>query len=333
MIPAGLIPHASTLLAEGYVSRADAIAEVRYVASDPFASSSRAIHVRTLGGLSVEILPERGLDLGSVWWCGYPIAWRSALGPRGASSDPASSGWIGRFEGGMLATCGVDNIGPARDGLGLHGSHHLTSAFDVAVTRDRDHAVTITGTVDSSSVFGRCVEVRRRIRLDADVPRVTVRDMIINLGTTPAPTPVLYHLNFGAPFLMPATAIEVDAEQTLARDALTGGADWMSYPEPTDEVREYVWEHSGIVPDAAGGSSVAIRSSSLPATAVVSWRAEELPRCVQWVYPARRGWALGIEPTNAPIFGPARDHPDAGAPILEPGEARSSGFTLELRPT
>lgn len=40
--------------------------------------------------------------------------------------------------------------------------------------------------------------------------------------------------------------------------------------------------------------------------------------------------AVGIEPTNAPLFGPDRSGPHAGAPVLEPGETRTAGVTLTL---
>jgi len=42
---------------------------------------------------------------------------------------------------------------------------------------------------------------------------------------------------------------------------------------------------------------------------------------------------LGIEPTNAPLFGPDREGAGAGAPVLEPGEQLLTGFTLSFRPS
>lgn len=321
---------AARLVAAGLVARPDTVAEIRETVGDPHSGpGGRAYRVTMAGGLSVEVLPERGLDLGSLWYAGQPIAWRSALGPRGAGADPAGVGWIGRFTGGILATCGLDNIGPARDGLDLHGSHHGTPAEDVVLTRT-DAGVQVSGTIDSSGVFGRRVEVRRRILVHADTPAVSVRDVVTNLGTTPAATPLLYHLNFGAPLVMPGTRIEIDARLSAVRDIASADFDWHAFPEPTTDVLEHVVEHRGLRAGEDGVIEAVVRSAAVPVTATIRWRPEELPRCFQWVYPTRGGWALGIEPANSPLFGPDRFGPDAGAPVLQPGESRQSGIVLEL---
>ncbi|MDN4477344.1 DUF4432 family protein [Demequina sp. SYSU T00039] len=321
---------ASSLLSEGFASRPDALAEIREQVGDPRSGpGARSYRVTMLGGVSVEILPERGLDLGSLWFDNVPYAWRSALGPRGGSRDPRGEGWIGRFGGGALATCGFDNIGPARDGFGLHGSHHLTPAEDVAVGRTPDGDVLVTGVIDSASVFGRQVEVRREIRVRAGAPRVEVRDTVVNRGVVPAAIPVLYHVNLGAPLVLPGTTVAVDAATHEPRDPEAAVVPWSVYPEPSDAVGESVWEHAGLVADAAGVARARVTSPT-GRTATVEWRASEQPRCVQWIYPTRGGWALGIEPTNAPLFGPDRTGPHAGAPMLGPGEGTTMGVTIDL---
>ena len=326
----GGAPGPSALLAQGLVARADAIAEIREEVGDPRSGpGGRAWRVTMLGGVSVEILPERGLDLGSLWFDNVPYAWRSALGPRGAARDPRGEGWIGRFGGGALATCGIDNIGPARDGLGLHGSHHLTPAEDVAIVREPAGDVRVTGVIDSSSVFGRRVEVHREVRIRLGVPRVEVTDRIVNSGTVPVPIPVLYHVNLGAPLVLPGTRVEVRASRHEPRDPAAAAVPWESYPVPTEDVGEAVWEHTGLENDDAGVARVRVAAPD-GRVATVEWRVAEQPRCVQWIYPTRGGWVLGIEPTNAPLFGPDRTGPAAGAPMLEPGLTATTGVTLDL---
>jgi hypothetical protein len=41
---------------------------------------------------------------------------------------------------------------------------------------------------------------------------------------------------------------------------------------------------------------------------------------------------LGVEPTNAPLFGPERDGPHAGAPVLAPDAAWATGVRIGVRP-
>lgn len=321
---------AQELLAAGYIAQPDALAEIREEVDDPHSGrGGRALRVSMAGGLSVEVLPDRGLDLGSLWFAGQPIAWRSALGPRGASDDPTGAGWIGRFGGGMLATCGLDNIGPERDGRGLHGSHHATPAHDVTVRRLADASVVVEAVIDSSAVFGRRVHVERRIEIAAGRPVLQISDVVVNDGPTVAAAPVLYHLNFGAPLLMPGTEIKLSAGRRTPRDYTSSTFDWHHFPQATSDVVEAVWEHADL--DSVNGVVRAqILSPSQDLKASVEWRVDELPRCIEWLYPTRGGWVLGIEPTNAPLFGPERAGEHAGAPVLEAGERRSSGFTLQL---
>ena len=323
--------RATELLASGFVSRPEALSEVRETVGDPHSGpGGRAYRVTLCGGLSFDVLPERGLDLGSLWHRGYPIAWRSPLAAPGPTAGSAKDGWIGRFGGGMLATCGLDNIGPARGDHGLHGSHHATRATDVVIERTADAGVVISGVVDSAQVFGRQVYLHRRIEARADVAEIRVRDRIVNEGSTAEPVALLYHLNFGAPFLMPGTGIDVPAGAHVPRQRLAHVPSWRLVPESTETVVEAVWEHSVLAVDAAGRAAATVTSTALGVQAIVSWDPEALPRCFEWVYPTRRGWALGIEPANAPLFGPDRGGEHAGAPMLKAGAELESGFVLAL---
>jgi hypothetical protein len=325
-------PHSirsADLLAGGFVSRPDAVAEIRELLGDPRSGPrGRAYRITTACGISVEVLPERGLDLGSLWFASYPIAWRSPLESRGAFTDPAGEGWIGKFSGGMLATAGLDNIGPGHDGMGLHGSHHNTAATDVAIRRTADAGVVIEGVVDSARAFGRKVYLYRRIAIAADRAELTLTDRIVNEGTTAEGVPVLYHMNFGAPLVLPGTEIDVAAANHEPRDVAAQRFTWEHFPQPIEEVMESVWGHTGLERDAAGKAYARVHSAQLGITATVSWNADELPRCLEWIYPTRNAWALGIEPTNAPAWGPERVGIPAGAPVLEPGESINTGFTL-----
>ncbi|WBB78681.1 DUF4432 family protein [Micromonospora sp. WMMD882] len=315
------------LLTEGLIANLDAVVEIRESTGDPHSGpGGRAYRVALAGGLTFEVLPERGLDLGSLWYRGYPVAWRSPLPAAGPAATPDGPGWNGHFTGGMLATCGLDNIGRARDGHSQHGAHHNTRAVDVAVRRLAPAGVLVSGTVASAAVFGRQVHLRREIESHADRPSLTVRDTIRNEGLTTEPVSLLYHLNFGAPFLAPGARVTTTGARHTPRD--DDGTDWRTFPKPVDTVGETVWEHTGY---ATGPASATVWSPALRAYAEVSWDGDVLPRCFQWIYPSRRGWALAVEPANAPMFGPDRAGPHAGAPLLAPGDTVETGFTLTVR--
>ena len=55
---------------------------------------SRVARISMMGGLDLELLPDRGMDIGATSWQGTPLAWVS---PADAASpallDPGSEGW------------------------------------------------------------------------------------------------------------------------------------------------------------------------------------------------------------------------------------------------
>lgn len=320
---------AAQLVAAGYIGSTDALVQIRELAGDPHSGSGgRAYAVTLAGGLAFEVLPDRGLDIGAAWYAGQPIGWRSPLGSPGLAPTP--SDWLGRFGGGLLVTCGLDNIGSPRGAYGQHGSHHDTRAHDVSVERVTEPdrlGVRISGTIDSVEVFGRRVRTYRTITAYADDPAVHISDRVVNEGAWPATVALLYHVNFGAPLVLPGTTIAVDAEEHQARDPQEA-VGWQSFPGVSDELGEEVWEHRGL--RTVDGIATASVTSPTGLAAEVSWGADELPRLLEWIFPPRHTWALGIEPANAPIFGPDRDAPDAGIPILAPGESLTTTLTVRV---
>lgn len=309
------------LLEEGFLGTPDAAVQIRESVGDPHSSAGgRSIALTLAGGLSFEVLVERGLDIGSAWAGGQPIAWRAPLSNPGLAPSPA--GWLGRFGGGLLTTCGLDNIGAPRAGYGQHGSHHDTRAADVSITRlpasaDGGPGVAVSGVIDSVETFGRTVRVYREIEARCDSPSLIIRDRIVNEGRQTAPVALLYHVNIGAPLVLPGSRIEVGAERHEPREDVPGLDDWRTYPSPIDDVREAVWSHEELT--SIDGWSRASVTAADGRTATVEWITAQLPRLVQWVFPVRGRWALGLEPANAPLFGPERDADGAGIPPLGPG--------------
>ncbi|QYH35416.1 DUF4432 family protein [Salinibacterium sp. M195] len=315
--------RASELLSAGHVTRLDALAEIRD-ATDR--DGVRVIDVRLAGGLSFEVLPQRGLDIGSLWHQGSPVSWRSALPSTQCDVPALGAGFLSRFKGGMLVTCGLDNVGPERDDYPLHGTHTHTAASDVRYTRELvgEHiVVTVTGLIASMELFGRRLIVERRIVASTGIPRLEVIDHIRNEGQQASPVALLYHVNFGAPFLDEGTRVEVDAAEIRPRYDGMAIESAARFPEPTNNLDEAVFEHVAPV----GRVTVLPQHGGV---ATLDWKVATLPKLFQWVWPAAGGWALGIEPSNSPLFGDDRNLPHAGAPVLESGESLETGFSLDF---
>ncbi|HEY0186957.1 MAG TPA: DUF4432 family protein [Cellulomonas sp.] len=348
----GALPAAvlGALPAAGLVALPEAVAQVEEVVRT---GGERLLVLRLAGGLSIDVRPDRGLDLGAVWWRGVPLAWRS---PHRADPGPGH-GWEERFLGGLMVTCGPENIGPPTATAGQHGSHHLTPATEVRWWREVTPTgveVHVRGVVGHSTLYGTRVVVEREIVAATDRARVEVRDVVRNDGAGPVGVPLLYHVNLGAPLLAPGGRLHLApgsaagsapgsargsasgaGVRTRVRDPLPDGRDPLVMPAPLPGAEAVVAEHQGLAvgpdglaravltaPSAAGGPSAP--------QVVLEWPAGTLPRLCTWAWPAHGTWVLGVEPTNAPLFGAERDLPHAGAPVLGPGERWSTGVAVEV---
>lgn len=326
-------PTSGQLLDAGLVARPSGVAVVRELLDPLPGGVGRVLDVRVMGGIDVELLPDRGLDVGAAWYRGTPLSWTSPVGRGTPLDSPRGQDWVDRFRGGLVTTCGTDNIGPATGDAGMHGRHSHLPATEVRtdVRRDGDATVVrVSGTVEDVSMFGRRVVVSRTVETRTDSPVLVLRDVVENTGFEAVPLPLLYHVNLGAPLVVPGTRVRSGAEQVRAREPAPHVPDPSTLPQPGDGSPEAVFEHHGLeVVD--GQASVVVTSPAWETAAVVSWTAEALPRLYQWVWPTRRGWALAVEPSTAALFGPDRGTPRE-APLLQPGATLTTGLTVRLVP-
>jgi len=323
------------LVTAGYAPLVDLVADVGEVVA---AGGERVLRLRLAGGLHLDVLLDHGLDLGQAWYAGVPVAWRS---PNPVDPGPWAD-WESRFRGGLLVTCGPDNIGEPREGRGQHGTHHGTPAHDVTwrrVERDGEIVVEVSGSVAHTSLGGPRLVVRRTIRLATGSGAVTVDDVWRNAGAAPAGIALLYHVNLGAPLLAPGGRVEVDAGDgrltTRTREPLPEGRTALDVPGADPGHAPVVAEHRSPAWDAATATDTAVAVLTGPdgaPRASVTWTTATLPRLDTWCFPQTGTWVLGIEPANAALFGPERTRPWAGAPVLAPGEELRARVVVDVDP-
>jgi len=246
------------------------------------------------GAIDVVVRLHRGLDLGAASFEGQPFAWLTPL----AEDAPAIPGdWWASWGGGLMTTCGLDNVGEPADGLPLHGTYTYLPAQSVEADGNR-----VSGTVTDA----RGVVLHRRIVNDLDRGRLRLTDVTKNTGAEPQPAPLLYHCN------LLWGAVEIDSEAVEPRDAASAAGDWRILGAGPERVYEHLGARCARV--RIGELSVEIRSS--------------LPRLWQWVSPERG--VLGIEPANCSVRGRTFDASAGRLPILQPGEARETSLEITV---
>ncbi len=278
------------------------------------------------GALRFSIVPTRGMGLWNGWYDGNRLGWDSPItdGPVHPSLvNLAAAGGLGWLEGfdELLARCGLENNGapfevkvvkPDRSEsnttFGLHGKIANIPASYVAVHIETEppHEIVVEGHVDESRLFGPQVRMVTKIATVPGTNRLVVRDEFVNLKEQPVEIQILYHWNFGPPFLGPGsrfvaplksiTPRDARAQQGLSQHALYGG------PEPGSTEQVYYHElYSGSTGDPR--TLAMLRNQAGDKGVVLRFRTDQLPAFTLWKNTGglRDGYVTGLEPgTNYP---------------------------------
>lgn len=302
------------------------------------------IEVRTGAGLAFTVVPSKGLDLSHVEYGGTPISWMSPSGDvHPMFYDGRGTGWLASASGGMLMTCGLTNVGSpsALNGVehGIHGKVHHTPARQVSATGEwngDEYEMTIRGIVEEMALFGPTLRMKREIRCRLGDNRIRICDTVENIGFEAAPHMLLYHFNFGFPFLDDNTGIHIPSESVSPVRAEVPVEGWNVFEKPIQGYEERVYDHDMGTGDRA---EVALTQPhfpqacgrEVPLTASIGWSADTLPRLVQWKLPAAGTYVLGIEPANCGVEGIAAEQDKGTLVWLPPGEKRIYHLELDFK--
>ncbi|QZN85807.1 DUF4432 family protein [Cellulomonas sp. C5510] len=292
--------------------------------------------VRNPGGISVEVLLDRALDLGWADALGIPLAWRSARGPVvSGRHEPLGAGWTRTFGGGLLTTCGLASTGAAGTvgGVhhGLHGRIGHVPAENVrwALVDGADGpAVEITGDVVEAALGQPTLRLRRRIVLSTATPELRVEDVVTNDAFVDAGHMFRHHLNLGYPVVGPGTVVTATADPFAERD------------RPGVAARPFPWRLD-VAPGAAPERVLYCRPHPGPTATVtvtaptgqvveVEQDTDAWPLLVLWRDPSAGVNVLGVEPSTSRDGGRAQAEADGELLVLRPGESRTYCTTVRL---
>ena len=285
----------------------------------------RVIDGYNSSGLTVTLLPDRGLDVWLAAHNGRPLTWISQGSPH---APDFGAGWLRLFNGGLLVTCGLRHAGPPetdeRTGLwrDLHGDASLLRAWNVAVHRgwqDERYVVEVTGEMAEAALFGEQLHLTRTVRLVLGEPALEIIDVVENRYDTPAPFMLLHHFNFGYPLINQATMLHVAATTTVPRDLQAASAlhEWPHYQAATPRHLEEVFFHQVLADEA--GMAVAVLAAEEFGLAL-EWDTTHEPYLTQWKNYRSGTYVCGVEPGNCLPEGQNRAHREGRLAHLAPGE-------------
>jgi hypothetical protein len=273
------------------------------------------------GPLSVLILPTRGLGIWQAKYQDLSVGWnapaRQPVHPRFVNlHDRNGLGWLDGFNE-LICRCGLSFNGPPGQDDGaasplesdvtLHGKIANLPASEVELFVDEERQlIGVTGVVEESVLFGSQLRMRSTITSQIGSASVTIEDEILNAGSETAEVELLYHTNFGPPFLEEGSRLECAADRVVPRDgrAAEGVRSYECFLGPTPRYAEQVY-YFNLLSNEQGLTRTLLRNRAGNLGVSLVFSKSQLPCFAAWkcTQEERAGYVAGLEPaTNFPNF-------------------------------
>lgn len=252
-------------------------------AQDIIIQDKRCILVRN-GSLEFLFNKDNALDI--VWanFKGVNLSFLSKNGLNDGTRD-----FTGNFEGGFLYTCGMDNVSGCVAEKPVHGSLHYTKA-DNAYHYEKDGALYVCGDVKESALFGKNLILHRQYKITADA--LEICDTVENADFADSEYVLLYHINYGYPFLDEGLQLDIPATQSdpLTEIAKKRQAEMLKITPPIDKNDEDVYYHT------LAKGEVVLNNPDVGVRVTMEYDTADFPVTLEWKSMTSGDYALGIEP-------------------------------------
>lgn len=297
----------------------------------------RGIDGWTGSGLRFTLWPDRGLDIGEVWFNDKPIAWLhpGLGGPQ--YYEPEGNGWLRTFGGGLMTTCGLTHFGSPEDYEGQHHGLHGRAAHLPAENlriwqgwQGEEYLLKVEAETRQTVLFGENLVLQRSIETKLGSSTLIIRDKVTNFGSRPTFLGLLYHCNLGFPLVSPESRLVFDDLAVKPRTdfAKMGLAEHTLFSNPIPDCEEQVYFHTPRTDDKGFARAVLI-NPALDIGFELYWDAKTLPVLTQWKLMGAGEYVCGLEPATH-AMAPYPDLREQGLPNTLNPDA-SVAFELHLR--
>ncbi len=298
------------------------------------------------GALSFTILPTRGMGLWRGDYHGLPLGWRSPVSgpvhPKHVQlADRGGLGWLAGFDE-WLCRCGLSSNGPPGvDGGGglaqltLHGriANQPAEAVEVTVALDPPYELSVRGEVEEGALFCPHLRLTTTYTTAPGSNRLIVHDVVENRSAQSAEMQMLYHCNFGPPFLETGSRVLAPVREMAPQTprAAEGVDTYETYTRPTAGFAEQVYLYD-LLADGRGHTLSVLVNAAQDRAVAVRFNRNELPCFTVWKNTGalEDGYVTGLEPaTNYPNF-KGFERKQGRVRMLPPGGRWESRWSLEV---
>ncbi len=269
------------------------------------------------GIVSLRVCPTRGMGIIDGSFGPHFLGWRSPvreivhpqyinlfdLGGRGCHygfNELLNRGGI-EWSGAMGDDEVITNMGSrSRVFLPLHGKVGWTPATHVELKVHED-SLSLEGDIPEQNVFGVNYLLRTCVTLRRGTSRIDIEDRLCNLGAMPGEYEMLYHTNFGPPFLEGGAHYLCTYDRVIPRDdfAAAGFSEMSRFRPPSPGFTEQVFLFRA-VGDASGFAHQLLVNAAETLAVHVSFAVSTLPYTILWKRTAaiEDGYVVGMNPCS-----------------------------------
>lgn len=250
-------------------------------------------------GLRFSVVPDRCMDLWDLSYKGINLSFQSKNGLTSPQAYSAANGeFAEQWPGGMLVTCGLDNVGGHANEGGIFPTHGRTSHvpaknFGTNTFWDGDNYILrAAGEVHQTKMFSRHLSLRRTIETGLNDKVIKLHDVITNFEAEDELFMLLYHFNFGYPLLSADSCVKTSKATVVPLNDMSNDPYHMM--APVDGRGEELYFCTDLGDRACG----VLYNEALELGAYTAWDTKNLPNFLEWKNMKSHDYVLGIEPCN-----------------------------------
>lgn len=250
-------------------------------------------------GLRFTVVPDRCMDLYDLSYKGVNLSFHSQNGLTSPLAYNAMNGeFAEQWPGGMMVTCGLDNVGGGASNGGnfpVHGriSHVPASNFGTKTYWDGDNYIlSAEGEVHMTKMYTRHLSIRRKIETSLDAKVIKIDDVVTNFDDSDEPFMMLYHTNFGYPLLTEKSVVKTTKCTRKGMNDMSNDNEHMMLP--VDGRGEELYFQTDLGNAACG----VIYNPELELGGYIAWDTKNLPNFLEWKNMKSHDYVLALEPCN-----------------------------------
>jgi len=304
---------------------------------------SKLLVIRSQDGLTITLIPTRGMNLLRVEGFGTRLGWDSpvkeVVNPAFINLESRNGlGWLEGFNE-MMVRCGYEWTGHPVNDKGriytLHGKAGNTpvSQLEVEVADAAPHEIRIRGLIKESTFKKADLQTWTELRYVPGSNQFSLHDVLTNHSDYPHDYEIIYHSNFstpileeGARFMAPMSGISPFNDYAKA-----GLKNWQTYQGPTKDFDEMVFNIKPLS-DKNHQTVVAVVNKAGNKGASIQFDTQQLPLLTLWknTDTLKQGYVTGIEPGTNYAYPVTIEREQKRVKQLAPGASATFDLTYTL---